>query len=290
MLKGLGYALAVCHANAVVSDYVRGEADEMTGLLPDEVSLPAGSDPWQGGGVWRAEHPGSAYARVDVTQPLGLGWRSNLPAQMPPTPGSEALTEPTHGQSQEPTPEPEQVLTDAEDSEDGTMPSVTDSQVSWTWPLRLSHQIDGRLPLPEQVVAHTCGRVVAQRGCGSSSRMTATSSTGVRQAQQNTDTDLHGAQPQLGGIDWPLEFFPSIVLTCTWPRGGGVVRATSTLLDVPVTADGMEIEHRYDASILTRDHAPGEARRSVGTGHRQLNRSIWDAHALAAGVAGSAPA
>ena len=60
--KGLGYALAVCHANAVVSDYVRGEADEMTGLLPDEVSLRL-DDPWQGGGVWRAEHPGSAYAR-----------------------------------------------------------------------------------------------------------------------------------------------------------------------------------------------------------------------------------
>ena len=84
-LKGLGYALAVCHANAVVSDYVHGDADEVTGLLPDEVSLRL-DDPWQGGGVWRAEHPGSIYARVEVTQPLGLGWRSSLPVQTPRRP------------------------------------------------------------------------------------------------------------------------------------------------------------------------------------------------------------
>ena len=108
------------------------------------------------------------------------------------------------------------------------------------------------------------------------------------QAQQNTDTQLHGPRPQLGGIDWPLEFFPGIMLTCTWPRGSGVVRATSTRLDVPVTVDGMEIEHRYDASILTRDTAPGEPRRSTDD-HWRLNRSGWHAHARAAGVAGGAP-
>jgi hypothetical protein len=254
-LKGLGYALAVCHANAVVSDYVHRDADEISGLLPGDVSLRL-DDPWQGGGVWRAEHPGSSDARIDVTQPLGLGWRSSLPAEAlsPAGPEPELTRQPPREQGPETEP-----LTDEAGPDAVTPLSVTDSQVSWTQPLRLSHQLDGRLPLPEQVVANMRMSGVAPR-----LRLLLTHDgyeLDRGQAQQNTETALYGPQPQLGGIDWPLEFFPGILLTCTWPRGGGVVRATSTLLGAPVTVDGMEIEHRYDASILTRDTAPGEARR-----------------------------
>ena len=258
-LKGLGYALAVCHANAVVNDYVSSESDEVTGLLHDQVSLRL-DDPWQGGGVWRAEHPGSTYARVDVTQPLGLGWRSSLPAQTPSVGGG-------------PTPEPEQTLLmpepepelveDDESEDDAALLSVTDSQVSWTQPLRLSHQLDGLLPLPQPVVGK-----MRMSGGAPMLRLLLTHDgyeLSRSQAQQNTDTELFGPRPQLGGIDWPLEFFPGIILTCMWPLGGGVVRATSTRLDAPVTVDGMEIEHRYDPSILTRDTAPGEARRNAVT-------------------------
>jgi len=255
-LKGLGYALAVCHANAVVNDYVRSEADEVTGLLHDQVSLRL-DDPWQGGGVWRAEHPGSTYARVEVTQPLGLGWRSSLPAQTPsvgvgPTPEPEQTL----------MPEPE-LMKDDESDDDAALLSVTDSQVSWAQPLRLSHQLDGRLPLPQPVVGK-----MRMSGGAPTLRLLLTHDgyeLSRTQGQQNTATELFGPRPQLGGIDWPLEFFPGIILTCTWPRGGGVVRATSTRLDAPVTVDGMEIEHRYDPSILTRDTAPGEGRRNVGT-------------------------
>jgi len=262
-LKGLDYALAVCHANAVVSDYVHGDADEATGLLPDDVSLRL-DDPWQGGGVWRAEYPGSVYARVEVTQPLGLGWRSTLPVQAPPTDtgmSAEPGSDPTQQSPPKLTPEPESALVEGEEPGEPTLLSVTDSQVTWTQPLRLSHQIDGRLPLPAQAVANMRMSGVAPR-----LRLLLTHDgyeLDRRQAQQNTDTQLHGSRPQLGGIDWPLEFFPGIMLTCTWPRGSGVVRATSTRLDGPVTLDGMEIEHRYDASILTRDTAPGEPRRGT---------------------------
>lgn len=255
-LKDLGYAIAVCHANAVVSDYARRDADEMTGLLPDEVSLRL-DDPWQGGGVWRAEHPGSVYARVDAIQALGLGWRSSFPAQTQSTATSEAPAD------------PEPVITENDASDDnGTLLSVSDSQVSWTQPLRLSHQLDGRLPLPQQVVSkmRMIGGALPQR----LRLILAHDGYELHQSQmqQNTDTVLYGPSPQLGGIDWPLEFFPGILLTCTWPRGGSVIRATSTLLDTPITVDGMEIEHRYDASILTRDTAPGEARRRTAVAAR----------------------
>jgi hypothetical protein len=252
-LQGLGYALAVCHANAVVSDYARRDADEETGLLPGEVSLRL-DDPWQGGGIWRAEHPGSSYARVDPTQPLGLGWQSSLPDQAPP-PGLSL------------SPEPETEFAESDLMDGGVVAlSVADSQVSWSQALRLSHQVDGRLPLPEQVVAQI-------RMSGGIARLRLwLAHDGYQldrgQAQQDARTELHGARPQLSGIDWPLEFFPGILLTFTWPRGGSVVRATSTLLETPVTVDGIEIEHRYEASILTRDAAPGEARRHGRTAAR----------------------
>jgi hypothetical protein len=253
-LKGLGYALAVCHANAVVSDYVRGESDEMSGLLPGEVSLRL-DDPWQGGGVWRAERPGSADARVDITQPLGRGWTSSLPSEAPTN-----VPETTPESTADPEPELEE---DSGRDDDASELTVSDSQISWTQPLRLSHQLDGRLPLPEHVAG-------AMRGGAPRLRLMLTHDgyeLDPFHAQQNTDTELYVPQPQLGGIDWPLEFFPGIILTCTWPRGGSVVRVTSTLLEAPVTVDGMEIEHRYDAAILTRDTAPGEGRRdTAGSG------------------------
>jgi hypothetical protein len=137
---------------------------------------------------------------------------------------------------------------------------VTDSQISWTLPLRLCHQLDGRLPLPGQIAG-------AMRGGAARLRLMLTHDgyeLDQAQAHQDTETELYVPLSQLSSIEWPLEFFPGIILTCTWPRGSGTVRATSTLLDVPVTVDGMVIEHRYDKGILTRETAPGEGRRSAG--------------------------
>jgi hypothetical protein len=250
-LVDVDYATAVCHANAVISDYARREIDEPPGLLPGEVHLRL-DDPWQGGGVWRAEHPGSTYAHVDVTESLGLGWLATLPAVLPDehqTGAGECADEPEALQ-----PEPD---------DDGGLDelTVTDSQVSWTQALRLTHQLEEWLPLPEVV----------------STQMREAGLTSVRlrlmlthdgydldpaEATQAVDAELFG-RPQLTGIGWPLEFFPGIVLTCTWGRGAGVCRATTTLLDTPVTVDGLEMEHRYDPRILTRDTAPGQPRRGA---------------------------
>ncbi len=255
-LAGVGYALAVCHANAVVSDYARRDIDETTGLLPSDVHLRL-DDPWQGGGVWRAEHPDSAWVNVDITHPLGLGWLSTVPGALEPTPPPV----PEHEA------DPEVVFEEDDDSKaaDATDLTVTDSQISWTQPLRLRHQLQDRLPLPASVASQ-------MRATDGPARLRLLLThdgydLDPTQAQQEIRTELYGPTPELGGIDWPLEFFPGIILTCTWPRGGSVVRATSTLLEAPVTVDGYEIEHRYDLSILTRDTAPGAPTRdSAGAG------------------------
>ena len=54
------------------------------------------------------------------------------------------------------------------------------------------------------------------------------------------------------------------MLTFTWQRGAVVLRARSTLLEAPVIIDSIEYEHRYDPAVLTRDAAPGCARRGGG--------------------------
>lgn len=264
-LRDVGYALAVCHANAVISDYARRETDETTGLLPGDVHLRL-DDPRQGGGVWRAEYPGSAYVDIDVTEPLGLGWLSTLsavPADAPadgnPQPASEPVPTPRLSQPK-PKPEPEPVLEMPQPDlgDDGGLGdlSVTDSQVSWTQALRLTHLIEGRLPLPDAVSAQI--RLAGLSGVRLRLMLTHDGyNLDSAEATQVVDADL-SATPQLMRIEWPLEFFAGIILTCTWGRGASVVRATTTLLDRPVIVDGMDIEHRYDPRILTRDAAPGQ--------------------------------
>lgn len=257
-LVDVGYASAVCHANAVISDYARREANETTGLLPGDVHLRL-DDPWQGGGVWCAEHPGSPYTHTDVTEPLGLGWLATLPDAVPAPADPSPEPEPEPAMEPETVPEP--------DDYDGLDElTVTDSQVSWTQALRLIHLLERRLPLSDPISTQMRDAGLA----GVRLRLMLTHDgydLDPAEATQAVDADLFG-RTQLTGVEWPLELFASIVLTCTWPRGAGVVRATTTLLDAPVTVDGMEIEHRYDPRILTRDAAPGQARRDGEPGQR----------------------
>ncbi|WP_410582288.1 hypothetical protein [Amycolatopsis sp. lyj-108] len=240
-LVGVGYAAAVCHANSVISDYVRGDSDESTGLLPGGVSLRL-DDGWQGGGVWRTKAPGGPEALLDITQPLGLGWASTLP-------DVELLAEP-----------------EFEDSVGLFEPSdlvVKDSEIAWSQPMRLKYLIEGTLPLPDGAATAMRGRVPGLRLMMFHDGY----ELKVCQRTQDTTTELFTPRPQLSGVDWPLDFFVGIVLTCTWTRGSSVVRATSTLLEEPVIVDGEFIEHRFDKSIITRDAAPGEGKRgSSGEG------------------------
>jgi len=264
-LVDVGYAVAVCHANAVISDYARREVDENTGLLPDDIHLRL-DDPWQGGGVWRAEHPGSAYARIDATNPLGLGWSSTLPTVPPDlwsakAGGGDDVSMPPPRPEHDLQPEPEPAALPPDPDDDGGFGDLTvaDSQISWTQSLRLVHLLEGRLPLPDVIGVQMRDAGLA----GVRLRLMLTHdghNLEPSEASQTVESHLFG-RPQLTDVDWPLEFFASIVLTCTWPRGASVVRAATTLLESPVVIDDMEITHRYDPRILTRDAAPGEPQR-----------------------------
>ncbi len=252
-LAGLGYPAAVCHANTVIGDYARREADD-EGMLPSGAHLRL-DDGWQGGGVWRASDPPGAYARMEPLVPLGLGW---IESQQP------LVAEPTSQLSAEPALPSVNDVEPPDDLDRGTdLLSVTDSHLSWTVTLRLAHTLTGVAALPDRVIEE-----FETAGLADAKLRLRLSHDGYeldpRDADQAVTVTRLGLRACLTGIEWPLEFFPGIVLTFTWQRGAIVLRARSTLLEAPVTIDGTEYEHRYDPAVLTRDTAPGCVRRSGG--------------------------
>ena len=246
-LAGLGYPVAVCHANTVIGDYARREADD-DGVLPCGAHLRL-DDGWQGGGVWRASDPAGPYAGIDPLVPLNLGWTES---QLPRVPAPEPQREPGEGG------EPQEELDSGAD-----LLSVTDSHMSWAVTLRLAHTLSGVAALPDRATEEfeTAGMV------GAKLRLRLSHDgydLDPETADQAVTIALTDGRARVAGVEWPLEFFPGIVITFTWQRGAVVLRARSTLLEAPVVIDGTEYEHRYDPAVLTRETAPGCARRGSG--------------------------
>jgi hypothetical protein len=244
-LNGVGYATVVAHANTVIGDYARGEADPETGLLPRGVHLRV-DDTWQCGSIWRARRPGVVPAGADVTDPLGLGWAQatgqDIPALAPsPEPEPETQREPE--------------LEEDGQQDEGRLLNVSDSQVMWTQTLHMAHLVDSYLPIPGSV-----GDLWAAQIADGTEMRLAVYHDGYDLAPDEASQAVTAAQAggrwRLTGMSWPLAFFAAIVLTCTWARGGRMVRVASTLLYAPVTVDGADIEHRYAPAVLTWQSQP----------------------------------
>jgi hypothetical protein len=254
-LRGIEYGVTVCHANTIIGDYAVRDADN-NGVLPTGVHLRL-DDGWQSGGVWRTSFPPGEYARIDPLLPFGRGWLDTLPHNpdtIAPT-AEPGTTEP--GTVEEDTAEEDTAQEDFGDG-GGTLLNVEDSHISWSVPLRLIHLLNDAAPIPHRAAELLDGHNVA-----SSLRLMLTHDgydLPDEDAIQAVQITRVGNALRLSGVAWPLEFFAGIVVTLTWPVGGVVLRATSTLLDSAVEIDGDLYEHRFDPRILTRDTAPGCAR------------------------------
>lgn len=254
-LSSLDYAAVVCHANTLLNDYVRCEVDEQ-GLLSNGVHLRL-DDVRQGGGIWRAEYPGSSYTMVAPDEPLGLGWAGEIGP-------NSGVFETTADDGEQPQWNPPE-LDELEPDPDELGPAITDSVVTWAQSLRLKHLIEGYLPIhpaaAEQMhLSHIGGDRLSLELKHDGDQLAAD------EAHQSAVADLFAEHPRLTRVEWPWEFNVGMILTCTWRRHSRTVRAMTTLLDEPVLVDGEMIEHRFDPRVLTREACEAPSRdRGVGT-------------------------
>ncbi|MFJ7196697.1 MULTISPECIES: hypothetical protein [unclassified Streptomyces] len=262
-IRGTRYPLAVCHANSVLADVARRESDESTGLLEGGVRL-ALDDRWQAGGIWRSVlESGVATQEAapgPVDEPLGRGWAESLPIAT--AEGTRGAPRGLIGQWSVrvepgvPTTGAGSGLSRPDDSDLGVLVElcVTESEVRWAVPLRLSHMRGRRLPLAEAVADELLGR----RSAGSRMRVV----LGIAGRALPHEVESHDVrlvkeeQPCLEGIVWPESFFPGIWITLSWAQGSSVVHGRTTLLEQPVIIDGQLVEHRYDPRVLARDGGP----------------------------------
>ncbi|WP_318212175.1 hypothetical protein [Streptomyces sp. SJL17-1] len=256
LLRGVGYAAAVCRANVTLADVVRGDSDQ--GLFENGSRITL-DDAFESGGVWRSHHPGGAEAPGDPLDPAGRGWASTLSA--PPEPKPEADVDPVD-------------LPLADDASLGLGELLRDDpkEIVWQSPLRLAHLIGGRFPLHPHAAREIRGshgpRLTLRLEIDHGGR-----TLGEHEGAQDVTAELGDEPGRLTGITWPRDFLPGLILELRWLRGGTVIRVATTPLKEPVQVGDRVIGHCYDPRVLTREDAPGSDRHgdsAVGLGPRQL--------------------
>ncbi|WP_149564418.1 hypothetical protein [Streptomyces cacaoi] len=254
LLRGVGYAAAVCRTNVALADVVQGESEQ--GLFENGSRITL-DDAFEGGGVWRSHHPGDREAPRDPLTPAGRGWASTLPAP----------------------PEPEEELSPvdlplADDAFLGTDELLrSDAQeIVWRAPLRLAHLIEGWFPLHPRVAEE----IRTSHGPHCPVRLELDHVGPARdgkKAAQDVTAELGHDAGRLIGITWPRDFFPGLMLELRSLRGGTAIRLATTRLKEPVQVGDRKTGHCYDPRVLTREDVPGSDRHgdsAVGLGPRQL--------------------
>ncbi len=260
LLRGVGYAAAVCRANLTLADVVRGDSNQ--GLF-ENGSLITLDDAFESGGVWRSHHHGGAGEPSDPLAPAGRGWASTLPAPPDPEAGMDAEAD------VDPVDLP---LVDDAFLSPGELLRNDAKEIAWRSPLRLAHLVDGWFPLHPHVARELRWshgpRFMSHLELGHADRTLV-----EREAAQDVIAELGFEPGRLTGIHWPRDFFPGLMLELRWLRGETVIRVTTTPLSEPLHVSDRVIGHCYDPRVLTREDAPGSDRHgdsAVGLGPRQL--------------------
>ncbi|WP_307670330.1 hypothetical protein [Streptomyces sp. V2I9] len=260
LLRGVGYAAAVCRANLTIADILREDSDQGLFENGSRVTL---DDVFESGGVWRSHYPGGADAPADPLTPAGRGWASTLPAPLEPEAGTDAEAD-----------------VDPVDSPLGDDASLgpcellrnDTEEIIWRAPLRLVHLVDGWFPLHPLVTRELHGSLVPRP----TSRLELDHVGQVLnegEGVQHATVALADGAGRLMGIHWPVGFFPGLMLQLSWRRGEAVLRAATVLLAEPFYVGDRMIGHCYDPHVLTREDAPGSDRHgdsAVGLDPRQL--------------------
>lgn len=237
-LTGVRYAECIVHTNTVVADYIRDHST--AGVLSNggHVRL---DDVWQGGGVWRAEHPAGRYTMVNVRQPLGLGWWEA--EGVPVSAGEDS---------------PDEVAW-SERGYDTVIQDAPGGSLQWTVAIREAHLLGRYVPVPQPLIDRLNGALPFYV-----SFMHTDAGAPVEWSTSVPEWAQRRGQHAVADVAWPTALLPGTVVTFTWSPGAHVVHAYTTELDSPVRVAGVLFHHVYDPRVVTRDFAPGHARDSAG--------------------------
>ncbi|MGW1792406.1 hypothetical protein ACWCO0_28065 [Streptomyces tubercidicus] len=184
LLRGVGYAAAVCRANVALADVVQGESDQGLFKNGSRITL---DDAFEGGGVWRCHHPGETETPGDPFAPAGRGWTSTLPAQSE----LEAELDPVDSS-----------LADGASLGVGELLRNDGKETVWRAPLRLAHLIEGWFPLHPYVVEELGrSRGACPRLCLELDHVGEAS--GTKEVTQDVTAEIGDESGRLTGIAWP---------------------------------------------------------------------------------------
>ncbi|MEV7503786.1 hypothetical protein [Streptomyces sp. NPDC093018] len=254
LLKGVGYATAVCRVNTALADVVQRDSEQGMFANGSRITL---DDAFEGGGVWRSHHPGDDEAPGDPLVPAGRGWAATM--------------------SGKPEPEVELAPVDLPLADDAVIGPVellrADAEkIVWRLPLRLAHLIGGLLPL-HPAVSCELRRSYGRRTAVQLQLRHEKAGSAQYETVQNVTAELDDDSGRLTGVGWPGDFFPGLMFELRWTRGGTAIHMTTTRLEQPHLVGDRVIGHCFDPCVLTREDAPGSGRRddtAAGLGPRQL--------------------
>lgn len=276
LLTGTEYAVSVCRANLVVTDFLRGDTDN--GLCEGSGVRITLDDSFENGAIWRSHHPGSEEEDdSDPLVPAGRGWRDTVNPPAPRSAGPPPSNVPPEREPADapPTDAPlvDTPLTDEEEIGLRNYLRIDDSELCWQQPLRLVHFMEDRVPLNGMA-----RDALASLGPESGRVRLEIHHAGVvidpSEQVQEVTLDLTEERGMLRDVQWPIDFFPGLRLWLQWPRGGTVLRLSTRELEEPVDIDGRLITHEYDPQVLTRDGAPGSARDGDSSGGLDTRRLV----------------
>lgn len=64
-----------------------------------------------------------------------------------------------------------------------------------------------------------------------------------------------------GGVEWPADVQPGVLVTVTWQPGRDEVVARTAALDEPLAIDGINYFHEYDPKVVTREFVADKSNR-----------------------------
>jgi hypothetical protein len=107
---------------------------------------------------------------------------------------------------------------------------------------------------------------------------------GITPTRQVFETSLRqDVEWQFGGIVWPADLRPGVLVTVSWQAAKDEVVVRTAALDEPLRIDGVDYFHEYDPKVVTREFAPGTSNRGqVLHAVRRLGRVFSDGSALLA--------